>query len=64
MTSTESSVYLIGGWGNPSKATIAKYSNDKWSKLGNLKQGRSYHGAVQHNGQVMIIGGKTYDKNE
>ena len=37
--------------------TIAKYSDGIWTKVGNLKHGRSYHGAITIEGRTMIIGG-------
>ena len=59
-TSTVDSVYIIGGLtrGSPWRSsTIAKYSDDIWTKTGSLKQARSYHGAITIEGITMIIGG-------
>ena len=59
-TNTEDSVYIIGGYtgGSPlTTSTIAKYKNDIWTIAGNLKQGRSTHGAINVKGRTMIIGG-------
>ena len=59
-TSTDTSVYIIGGFtnGSPSRSTtIAKYSDGFWSEPGSLKQGRYAHGAITIEGKTMIIGG-------
>ena len=55
---TDESVYIIGGLSDfttsildntiPSKiSTIAEYKNGVWTKIGNLKQARESHGAIQ-----------------
>ena len=59
-TNTEDSVYVIGGFTEGSlrrTSTIAKYKNDIWTIAGNLKQGRSSHGAITVKGRTIIIGG-------
>ena len=59
-TSTDTSVYIIGGLtnGSPSRSTtIAKYCDGLWSEPGSLKQGRYAHGAITTEGRTMIIGG-------
>ena len=37
--------------------TIAQYKDDIWTIAGNLKQGRSAHGAITVKGKTIIIGG-------
>ena len=62
-THTEDSVYIIGGYtdGSPLRtSTIAKYKNEIWTIAGNLKQGRSSHGAITVKERTIIIGGHSY----
>ena len=59
-TSTDDSVYIIGGLTDSSplrSSTIAKYSDSSWTKPGSLKQARSGHGAITIEGITMTIGG-------
>ena len=58
-TSTDDSVYIIGGYISSSSpsSTIAKYSGGSWTKTGSLKQARLGHGAITLEGITMIIGG-------
>ena len=59
-TSTEESVYIIGGdinespWRSP---TIAKYSDGIWTKPGSMVMGRIAHGAITIEERIIIIGG-------
>jgi len=67
-TSTEESVYVIGGlteWDTyfsyrPHSSIVAKYSNGIWTNVGSLKQGRYGHGAITTEGMTMIIGGVVF----
>ena len=59
-TSTAESVFIIGGYTKVSpyrSSTIAKYSDDVWTKSGSLKEARLGHGAITIEGITMIIGG-------
>ena len=66
-TSTEESVYIIGGWNGESdgetdkSSVIAEYKNDKWFNIGNLQQARYSHGAITSGSWTMIIGGSSAD---
>ena len=61
-THTEDSVYIIGGHpylldSDGLISTIAKYEDDIWTIVGNLKQARGAHGAITLKGKTLIIGG-------
>ena len=63
MVSTKDAVFLVGG--NTGKidnrelksSIIAKFSNDQWSIVGNLHQGRSSLTAISNGYLIIIIGG-------
>ena len=63
-SSTESSVYIIGGFTSDPTSTpiIAEYKNDEWNNIGNLKQARIQHGVITSGSLTMVIGG--YDYND
>ena len=61
-TSTEESVYIIGGWTDDSSTgyrtpIIAEYKNDQWYNVESLKQSRHAHGAITSGSLTMVIGG-------
>ena len=61
-TSTEESVYIIGGFIQASATgertpIIAEYKNDQWYNAGSLKQSRHAHGAITSGSLTMVIGG-------
>ena len=57
-TSTDTSVYIIGGWtGSSYSSKIAKYSDGFWSEPGRLKRARNGHGAITIEKIRIIIGG-------
>ena len=65
-TSTEESVFVIGGFTNISQeglrtSTIAEYKDDEWNNAGNLKQARQAHGAITSCSLTMVIGGESID---
>ena len=62
-SSTESSVYIIGGFTNSpyNIPIIAQYKNDEWYNVGNLKQTRHGHGAITSGSLTMVIGGYNPD---
>ena len=37
--------------------TIARFKDNIWKKVGNLKEARNSHGAIQLNGITIIVGG-------
>ena len=69
--SSESAVYIIGGIGEQNKdnwnsgyddyrgyiTTIAEFKNNKWTKIGNLRQKRMGASALPYNGEFIILGG-------
>ena len=66
-TTTEDSVYIIGGWSSGSSAEnripiIAKYKSDKWYNEGNIYQTRANHSAITYGPLTMIIGGASNDE--
>ena len=65
-TSTEESVYIIGGYTGDSSTgrrtpIIAEYKNDQWYNVGSLKQSRHAHGAITSGSLTMVIGGRSSD---
>ena len=57
---TDEAAYIIGGYqGSPHSQTIAEFKNDRWRNLGDLKQGREYHGSISFGQRTMIVGGST-----
>ena len=65
-TSTEESVYIIGGWTGDSSTDsrtpiIAEYKNDQWTNVGNLNQPRHAHSAITSGSLTMVIGGSSTD---
>ena len=65
-SSTEESVYIIGGFTYDSSTgkrspVIAEYKNDQWYNVGNLKQARHAHGAITSGLLTMVIGGESSD---
>ena len=65
-TSTEESVYIIGGFTLDSSTgyktpIIAEYKNDVWYNVGSLNQSRHAHGAITSGSLTMVIGGSSAD---
>lgn len=61
-TSTEESVYIIGGFMSDSSIgnhtpIIAKYTNDEWFNIGSINKPRDGHTAITYGSLTMIIGG-------
>ena len=55
---TTDAAYIIGGFqGQMYSTMIARYKNDRWSKVGDLTQGRHAHGSITVGGRTMVIGG-------
>ena len=59
-TSTSNSAYVIGGYidSRISSGVIARYKNDCWSNIGNLKTSRSKHSAITIGSITMVVGGE------
>lgn len=57
---TDEAVYIIGGnqFSSLSKR-IVEYKNDQWRILGDLIQGRQYHGSISVGMRTMVVGGST-----
>ena len=67
-TSTEKSVFIIGGYTNESSeglrtSIIAEYSDNEWNNAGSLKQSRQAHSAITSGSFTLIIGGESIDGN-
>ena len=67
-TSTDESVYIIGGFTFDSSTgyqtpIIAEYKNDQWYNVGSLKQSRNGHGAITSGSFTMVIGGSSPDSS-
>ena len=60
-TSTEESVYIIGGTTASSQPSpvIAEYKNAEWFNIGSLQQSRYSHGAITSGSWTMVIGGSS-----
>ena len=57
---TDEAAYIIGGYqGSDYSPIIAEFKNEQWRKLGDLTQGRQYHGSISVGDQAMIVGGAT-----
>ena len=57
--STDSAAYIIGGYigGGERVSTIAEYKNNKWRKIGNLNEPKSFLSAIFNNGEYIVVGG-------
>ena len=61
VSSTNQAAFFIGGIFASYSSVIAKYENDEWSRLGNLKRRRSNHGSIISGTEIIVIGGWTND---
>ena len=56
--SRKSSVLIIGGYCDGLlSSSIAKYTIDKWQRVGNLQKSRSYHRAIANEDRIYVVGG-------
>ena len=62
--STDSAAYILGGYyyldGHQRTSTIAQFQNDKWQKIGELKEIKSHPSAILYDGEYLIIGGDAH----
>ena len=57
-TSTDSSVFIIGGFsGSSVLSTVAEYKNGEWKKIGDLTQPRASSVAFNVGSSIKIMGG-------
>ena len=57
--SRKSSVLIIGGiCDGSSSSLIAKYTIDKWERVGNLQHSRAYHRAIANGDRIYVVGGR------
>ena len=57
--SRESSVLIIGGVCDGSAySSIAKYTIDKWERVGNLQKSRYDHRAIVNEDRIYVVGGQ------
>ena len=58
VASTPEAAFVIGGYdGSLYIDVIAQFKNNQWSKVGDLSQGRRYHGSISVGTETMVIGG-------
>lgn len=51
-------MFIIGGYPKRQfSSVVAQFKDSQWSHLGELNQGRGYHGAIAIGQEIMIIGG-------
>ena len=56
--SRKSSVLIIGGVCDGSHtSSIAKYTIDKWERVGNLQNSRDAHRVIANNDRIYVVGG-------
>ena len=57
--SRKSSVLIIGGYcdDRTSSSLIAKYTIDKWERVGNLQNSRAIHRAIANEDRIYVVGG-------
>ena len=57
--STDSAAYIIGGYDSLDEgvSTIAQFKNNKWLKIGDLKEEKYSLSAIFHDGEYLIVGG-------
>ena len=56
--SRKSSVLIIGGYcDGSSTSSIAKYTIDKWERVGNLQELRFAHRAIANEDRIYVVGG-------
>ena len=57
--STDSAAYILGGAFSLKERTsiIAQFQNNKWQKIGDLKEVKNDPSAISHGGEYLIIGG-------
>ena len=62
-TSTDSAAFILGGayyLGEPkATSTIARFQNDKWEKIGELREAKYGSSAILFDGEYLILGGET-----
>ena len=57
--SRKSSVLIIGGLCNSiDTSLIAKYTIDKWERVGNLQDSRANHRAIVNDDRIYVVGGE------
>ena len=58
LVSRRSSVLIIGGICDGSVSSlIAKYTLDKWERVGNLQDSRYVHRAIANDDRIYVVGG-------
>ena len=66
--STDSAAFILGGayyLGEPkATSTIARFQNDKWEKIGELREAKYGSSAILFDGEYLILGGGYPFKNQ
>ena len=58
MVRSQSSLLLMGGvCDGDFSSLIAKYSSNRWKRVGNLKDSRRGHRAIANNNRIYVVGG-------
>ena len=58
VVSRKSSVLIIGGYCDYTiSSSIAKYTIDKWERVGNLQELRFAHRAIANEDRIYVVGG-------
>ena len=58
VVSTSSAVYYYGGYdGEDFQSQIAKFEDNQWSQVGNLKTPSAHHSVIEVNDGVLLVGG-------
>ena len=59
LISRQSSVLIIGGRCDAAYSSlIAKYTIDKWERVGTLQKSRQLHRAIANDDRIYVIGGQ------
>jgi len=59
LISRKSSVLIFGGkCDGYVSSVVAKYTIDKWERVGNLQQARDGHRAIANNDRIYVVGGQ------
>ena len=55
--SVDKQVFVFGGYPLVNRKRIALFSNDSWSKIGKLLEGRYCHNGIQSGNEIILLGG-------
>ena len=55
--SVDSQVFVFGGYPLVNRRRVALFSNDSWSNIGTLLEGRYCHNGIQSGNEIILLGG-------